>query len=269
MPSLHNTLIFKACRHFSRDYGVRATVRGGTTLIPEVSDNDFRTYSGVRDMDINISENGEATRVDAFFLISKNVTRHSGTPTGGSGSGWRNRAVPETVENYQGDAVDTIIDGFQYDLFLLPSHFTATSVRLRFNGTGIQIYELMLLELALELDANTSDFVAIDPTDTERQAQLDTNPSGTVTRGLGYGGNRKRRVIDYTLEMIPGESNVENPDEFLYFMERNPRIVFTEAFTETPQYVYPAIFGSLRIPVRYRNDYKPAGYTLPFRVMER
>ena len=269
MASLHNVLIFRACRHFSRDYGARVTVRGATTPIPEVSDNDFLTYSGVRDMDINISEAGNPTRVDAFYLISKNVTRHSGTPTGGSGSGWTNRVVPDTVLNYQGDAVDTTVDGFQHDLFLLENPFTATSVRLRFQGRGIQIYELMLLELALELDANKTDFTEIKPTDTERQAQIDTSPSGIVNRRPGYGGDRKRRVLDFTLEMIPGESNVDNPDEFLYFMEKNPRIVFAEAFTETPQYVYPAIFGSFRIPVRYRSDYKPAGYTLPFRVMER
>ena len=269
MPSLHNTLIFKACRHFSLDYGARVTVRGATTLIPEVSDNDFLTYSGVRDMDINISEADNPTRVDAFYLMSKNVTRHTGTPSGGSGTGWTNRDVPNTVLNYQGDPVDTTVDGFQHDLYLLPSYFTATSVRLRFQGTAIQIYELMLLELALELDANKSDFVAINPTETERQARLDTNPTGTVSRAIGYGGSRKRRVIDFTLEMIPGVSEVDNPDEFLYFMEKNPRIVFAEAFTETPQYVYPVIFGSLRVPVRYRSDYKPAGYNLPFRVMER
>ena len=157
MTSTHNTLIFKACRHFFSDYGSRVTVRGATTVIPEVSDNDFLTYSGVRDMDINISEDGNPTRVDAFFLISKNVTRHTGTPTGGSGSGWSNRAVPATVLNYQGSAVDTTVDGFQHDLYLLDTHFTATSVRLRFQGRGIQIYELMLLEMALELDANKSD----------------------------------------------------------------------------------------------------------------
>ena len=269
MPSIHNTLIFKACRHFLPDYGGRVTERGAPTLIPEVSDNDFLTYSGVRDMDINISESGNPTRVDAFYLMSKNVTRHTGTPSGGSGSGWSNRDVPATVQNYQGGAVETTVDGFQHDLYLLSSHFTATSVRLRFQGRGIEIYELMLLELGLELDANSSDFVAIDPSDTERQGRVDTNPIGTVTRPVGYGGSRKRRVIDFTLEMIPGVSNVDNPDVFLHFMEHNPRIVFAEAFSETPQYVYPAIFGSLRVPVRYRSDYKPAGYTLPFRVMER
>lgn len=246
------------------------TVRGGTTVIPEVSDNDFLTYSGVRDMDINISENGAATRVDAFFLKSKNVTRHTGTPSGGSGSGWSNRNVLATVKNFKKKTVNTTVDGFQHDLYLLSSSFTATSVRLRFQGRGIQIYELMLLELALELDANRSDFVAINPRDTERQvSELDSNPSGAVRHQLGYGGHRKRRVINFTLEMIPGVSDVENPDEFLYFMEKNTRIVFAEAFTETPEYVYPAIFGSKRVPVRYRSDYKPAGYHVPFRVMER
>ena len=269
MPSLHNTLIFRACRHFSRDYGVRATVRGGTTAIPEVSDNDFLTYSGVRDMDIDISEAGNPTRVDAFYLISKNVTRHTGTPSGGSGSGWSNRDVPATVLNYQGNAVDTTIDGFQHDLFLLENPFTATSVRLRFQGRGIEIYELMLLELALELDANRTDFVEIKPSDIDRTGSVDPNPRGSVRRGAGYGVSRQRRVIDFTLEMLPGESNVDNPDEFLYFMEKNPRIVFAEAFSENPSYIYHAIFGSTRIPVRYRSDYKPAGYNLPFRVMER
>ena len=165
MASLHNTLIFRACKHFSLDYGGRVTKRGATTVIPEISDNDFLTYSGVRDMDINISESGNPTRVDAFYLMSKNVTRHIGTPTGGSGSGWTNRDIPETVQNYQGEDVDTTVDGFQHDLYLLPTHFTATSVRLRFQGRGIQIYELMLLELALELDANKTDFTEIKPTD--------------------------------------------------------------------------------------------------------
>lgn len=269
MASLHNTLIFKACRHLSRDYGERVTVRGATTIIPEVSDNDFLTYSGVRDMDINISENGNPTRVDAFFLISKNVTRHTGTPTGGSGRGWTNRDVPDTVDNYQGESVSTTVDGFQHDLFLLENPFTATSVRLRFQGRGIEIYELMLLELALELDANRSDFVAIDPSEVDRAGGVDPSPAGAVNRRLGYGGSRPRRVINFTLEMIPSVSENDNPDEFLYFMEKNPRIVFAEAFTETPEYVYPAIFGSFRVPVRYRNDYKPLGYNLPFRVMER
>ena len=270
MPSLQNFLIFKACRHFTRDYGERVTVHGDTTIIPEVSDNDFLTYSGEQDMDVDISENGNhPTRVDAFFLKSKNVTRHTGTPTGGSGSGWSNRDVPDIVQNFRRQAVNTTVDGFQHDLYLLPSHFTATSVRLQFEGVGIEIYELMLLELALELDVNQGDLTEIDPRDTERQAELNPNPSGRVNLGLGYGGGRKRRVIDLTLEMIPGKTSVDNPDEFLYFIEKNQRIVFSEAFAETPQYVYPAIFGSLRVPVRYRSDYKPAGYNLPFRIMER
>ena len=269
MASLHNTLIFKACRHFSRDYGERVTVRGATTLIPEVSDNDFLTYSGIRDMDIDISERGNPTRVDAFFLKSKNVDRHTGTPAGGSGSGWMGRDMPGAVENVKGDSVDTTVDGFQHDLYLLSSHFTATSVGLQFEGTDVKIYEVMLLELGLELDANRSDFVAIAPREVDRQSWLDKSPVGSVNRGLGYGGSRKRRVINFTLEMIPGVSENDNPDEFLYFMEKNPRIVFAEAFSEHPPNVYPAIFGSLRVPVRYRHDYKPAGYNMRFRVMER
>lgn len=269
MPDLHNVLIFKSCRHFSRDYGERVTVRGATTLIPEVSDNDYLTYSDVRDMDVDISEGSHPTRVDAVFVKSKGVTRYSGAPLGGSGSGWSDRDMPETVENVKGDAVGTTVDGFQHDLYLLPSHFTATSVGLRFEGTDVKIYEVMLLELGLELDANRSDFVAIAPREVDRQSWLDKSPVGSVNRGLGYGGSRKRRVINFTLEMIPGVSENDNPDEFLYFMEKNPRIVFAEAFSEHPPNVYPAIFGSLRVPVRYRHDYKPAGYNMRFRVMER
>ena len=268
MSSLHNTLIFKSPQHFARVHGERVTVRGAETVIPEVSDNDFRTYSGVRDMDIDISKAGAPTRVDAFFLKSKNVTRHTGTPTGGRGRGWTQRTVPDMLQNAKGEAVRTLVDGFQHDLFLLANAFTATSVRLRFQGRSIEIYELMLLELAYELDANRSDFVSRAPTETERQAWVDkANPAGTVRRALGYGGDRKRRIIDFTVEMIPGVSTVGNPDEFLYFIEKHPRIVFAEAFTETPASVYPAIFGSLRVPVRYRHPYKPAGYQMSLRIM--
>ena len=57
--------------------------------------------------------------------------------------------MPATVKNWEGTEVSTVVAGFQHDLYLLDSHFTATSVRMTFTGTDAKIYEIMLLEFGI------------------------------------------------------------------------------------------------------------------------
>lgn len=268
MPSIHNTLIFKACRHILKNRH-RVTQHGTSIPIPAVADNDFNTFSDVIDYNINIANGSDPSRVDAVFVKSKGVTRHDGTPTGGSGTGWTQRQIPQTVTNYEGDAVDTGVDGFQHDLFLLPSPFTATSVRVQFAGTGIEIYEIMLLELGVEINANERDIREIEPKQVDRTGQIDGSPTGQLSRSPGTDNARHRRNIDLTLNIIPDVTLIQNVDEFLYFLEDNPHFVLVEEFSRHPKWIYPAINGSTRIEVRYLTDYKPNGYAVPFRVLER
>ena len=62
------------------------------------------------------------------------IEGHSAEPTGGTGVGYSNRGMPSTMKNWEGTDVSTVVAGFQHDLYLLDSHFTATSVRLTFTG---------------------------------------------------------------------------------------------------------------------------------------
>lgn len=268
MASLNNTLIFKECLH-TLEHRSRVTEHSTSNVIEAVGDNDYSTFSDIRDYNINIADGSEPSRVDAVFVKSKGVTRYNGIPTGGSGTGWTQRQIRETIVNYEGDAVDTTVDGFQHDLFLLPSHFTATSVRLQFTGSNIEIYEIMLLELGIEIDANESGFLEIQPVQVDRTGGVDTSDSGQLSRGPGDSNARHRRNTDVTIQVIPGVSLMDNVDAFLFWLEDNPHFVIVEEFTRFPKWCYPAVNGSTRIEVRCLTDFKPNGYAVPFRILER
>ena len=51
---------------------------------------------------------------------------YSITPSGGTGSGFMDREIPETTKNIGGGEVSTVVNGFTHDLYPLPSRITAT-----------------------------------------------------------------------------------------------------------------------------------------------
>ena len=271
MPNLNNTLLFKDCVNYLGD-GARVSEFGNTSnIIRAAADNDYTTFSTETDYAINMAiDMATPTRVDAFFLKSKGVASHICTPTGGTGTGWTQRTLPSTVDNIRGESVSTTVDGFQHDLYLLPAHFTATSVRLQFTGTNVEIYEMMLLEVIQEIDATTSDFVEFQAEQADRAARVERSPIGSVSVISGE-GDREKRDVNMTVYIHPGGNTlIDSPDEFLYLLEANTRLVMAEGFSENPQWVYPAIVGSLEIPVPYHNStYKPLGYNMPILVRER
>ena len=68
--SLHNAILFKYPANYN-EANDRVTVRGATTVVSEVVDNDYTTYSAEDDVDVNIADaNGSPTRVDAIFIKS-------------------------------------------------------------------------------------------------------------------------------------------------------------------------------------------------------
>lgn len=272
IASLHNALFFKACRHYASDAEpdpTRVTEYGKkSNIIREVCDNDYRTSSKQNDLVVNISENGKPTRVDAFFVKGKRIRRHSGIPTGGSGSGWKNVDVPDTVVNWEGSHVATTVAGFQHHLYLLPKHFTATSVRLQFQGTDVQITELMLLEFGLEIDAN-SDFTQINTNFVDREGSVQSSPGGGVayTSPLGY--KRDRWEVEYTVRVgSPGKTLLKTPEDFLYWRAENRNHVFAMEPSRFPWRIFPATFMHKSLPVRYRTDDKTAGEVLTFQIAE-
>ena len=128
----------------------------------------------------------------------------------------------------------------------------------------------MLLEVIQEIDATTSDFVEFQAEQADRAARVERSPIGSLSVISGE-GDREKRDVNMTVYIHPGGNTlIDSPDEFLYLLEANTRLVMAEAFTENPQWVYPAIVGSLEIPVPYHNPtYKPLGYNMPILVRER
>ena len=266
-PSLHNTFIFRDCVNY-RNNGARVAEHGNASnIIRAVADNDRETFSTETDYAVDIAVDSLPTRVDAFYLVSKGVDTHAGTPTGGTGTGWTARTVPASVDNIRGESVSTVVDGLQYDLFLLDTHFTAESVRLQFTGTGIEIYEVMLLEIVQEINATYSDFLGYAAEQVNRTGRVERSPIG----GLSVvDSTREKRDVEMTVYIRPsGRTLIQSPDEFLYLLEANPRLTLAESFSENPSFLYPAIVGSLEIPVPYHSSYKPLGYDMTILIRER
>ena len=266
-PSLHNTFIFRDCVNYRNNGGRVAEHGNASNIIRAVADNDRETFSTETDYAVDIAVDSAPTRVDAFYLVSKGVDTHAGTPTGGTGTGWTARTVPASVDNIRGESVSTVVDGLQYDLFLLDTHFTAESVRLQFTGTGIEIYEVMLLEIVQEINATYSDFLGYAAEQVNRTGRVERSPIGAVSV---VDSTREKRDVEMTVHIRPsGRTLIQSPDEFLYLLEANPRLTLAEGFSENPSFLYPSIVGSLEIPAPYHSSYKPLGYDMTILIRER
>ena len=267
IASLHNALFFKECINYF-DNGGRVSEHGNASnIIREVADNDYQTFSTVTDYAIDMSRNNQPTRVDAVFIKSKGVTRHSGTPTGGSGSGWTDVDLPSTVKNWEGTDINTTVLGFQHHLLLMDQHFTATSVRVRFEGTNVELYEIMLLEFGISIDAN-GDFTEIATNFVDREGVIHSDPGGGIAYDSSIGDQRDKWEVDYVVRVVPGKTMLETPEDFLYWRAKNRNHVFCMEPSRFPWRIFPAVFVGKSVPVRYRTDDKLAGEVLNFRVAE-
>ena len=200
-------------------------------------------------------------------MKGQDIERHSAEPTGGTGSGYSNRRMPSTVKNWEGTDVSTVVAGFQHDLYLLDSHFTATSVRVTFTGTDVKITEIMLLEFGLEIDSN-ADFTEIATNFVDRTGVVHPDPSGGISYTPPLGGGRDRWQIDYAVKVVPGKTLLETPEDFLYWRAKNRNHVFCMEPSRFPWRIFPAVFVGKSVPVRYRTDDKTGGEILNFRVAE-
>ena len=188
IASLHNALFFKECVNYL-DRGARVSVHGNPSeLVRAVADNDYNTFTRQKDLVINIAVNGQPTRVDAILVKGQDIEGHSAEPTGGTGSGYSNRMMPLVVKNWEGSEVSTVVAGFQHDLYLLPSHFTATSVRMTFTGTDAKITEIMLLEFGIEIDSN-ADFTQISPDFVDRTGVVHPDAGDGIAYSPSIGMN--------------------------------------------------------------------------------
>ena len=268
IASLHNALFFRECVNYFGQ-GVRVSEYGNpSNIIRAVADNDYRTFTREKDLALNIAVNGQPTRVDAIFVKGIDIEGHSAEPNGGTGVGYSNRMMPDTVKNWEGTDVSTIVAGFQHDLYLLPAHFTAKEVRMTFTGADAKITEIMLLEFGLEIDAN-SDFTQINPDFVDREGVVHPDLGGGIVYDSPISADdRDKWEIDYVVKIVLGKTILQTPEEFLYWQSENRNHVSFMEPSRFPWRGFPSTFVKRRVQVRYRTDDKLAGEVLNFRVAE-
>ena len=68
MANLNNTLLFASPRNYSADND-RIEIRGTSTPVPEMVDNDYQTHSTEDDVDVNVADaDGNPTTIHALFV---------------------------------------------------------------------------------------------------------------------------------------------------------------------------------------------------------
>ena len=264
--SINNVIFFRDPVNYQDG---RITEHGTTTVVSEMSDNDYSTSSDEADIDINMEDaNGSPTAVDAVFLkYTGDISQYVFTPTGGVGSAFT-RTVPTTVDTYEGTTTSLEIGGFKHDLYELTTDTTATSVRMQFTGTP-SIYALMLLESGVEITTNGTgrSFSRIVPVRVDRTGSLRRMPNGGIRRVQPIGATRRKWEVDLQIEFR--RNATVTAKDFTYWQERNENCVFANEFSRNPDEVYPAAFMDLEMASPYRTLWKPQGKRIAFRIGER
>ena len=263
MASLSSTLIFKPAINYDGD---RVTVRGASTLVNEMTDNNYATFSTETDVDMDVSDGTNATKIDAIFLKTKNVDSYSFTPSGGAGDAFTDRDIPSTYETVDGRDQSAVVNGFQHEIYPLPSQVTATSVRLQFTGTHIRVYAVMLLELVAEL--KDGEFLETQPDKVDRTGRVQSFPDGSVDRVSPLGAARWKWETQCLLKIGSRNTTYDAPHEFLALKAANPEIVFIPEASRYPERAYPAEWG-LDVSIRLRGQSKSGGWVSTFRILEK
>ena len=267
LAMLQSTLFFKPSITYNGD---RVTVHGTSIIVREMTDNNYETYSSASDVLINTADaDGNPTTIHFIALKTKGVDAFSFQPSGGTGTGFSNRAMPTRFVATSGEDIPTLVNGFQHELYPLPDPVTATEVRLQFHGTDIEIYAVMLLELVAEI--RDGDFLDIFPDKVDRTGEIINFPDGGVDRVSRLGAERWKWETEYFLEVLPEGTAFDSVPKVLKFIGDNPHIVHAAEPARYPERIYPAEMVSLEISPEYRvkRGYQTGGSIVPFRVAER
>ena len=265
LAMLQSTLFFKPSITYA---GGRVTVHGTTTIVREMTDNNYETYSAESDVVINTANaDGNPTTIHFIALKTKRVDTFSFMPSGGTGSGFSNRVMPTRFVATGGEDIPTVVNGYQHELYPLPTEVTATEVRLQFHGTDIKIYAVMFLELIVEI--RDGEFLDILPDKVDRTGEIIEFPDGGVDRGDVIGAERWKWETEYPLKVRPEGTTFDTASKALKFISDNPNIVHAQEPARYPERIYPAIQAETEISEELQGKYKDGGRVVPFRVAER
>ena len=171
--SLHNAILFKYPANYN-EANDRVTVRGATTIVSEMANNEYTTYSDEDDVDVDIADaSGNPTAVwmpcssSVLVLIHIEAIRRGAMARVGQHGRYRIRSITSQVLRLKrrSTASNTICS---YSI----RHSPRQSVRLRFTGSDIKVYAVMLLQIVAQWDVNRIETLTADPEQIDRATNL-------------------------------------------------------------------------------------------------
>ena len=260
---MHSTLLCKPPINYEAG---RVEIRGTSTVVSEMTDNRYETFSDEDDVDIDVSDaDSNATKIEAVAFVSKNVDAYSLTPTGGTGSGFSDRDVPSSFDTRDGRSQSRVLGGFQWEFYPLPAQITATSVRLQFSGTDVEMYAVMLLELLTEI--RDGEFVDVIAEKVDRAGNVSESDTGRVDRASRLGAERWKWETQYLLNV--GEKLTFGSEaEVLRFLRDTPDVFCVQEAARYPARMHLAVVSDLELTPEQKGVYKGAGSLVPFSVAE-
>ena len=252
---------------------------GGRSQFRSVADNDYATYTDQTSMLLHIDTAGDgsgtARNFTDIFIKCSGVASYTAAFTDGvnipSPSPFP-RTLPATVKNDSGDAVSTIIDGYQHDLHNLwgdesTAKPKAKSITLTFTGSNVRIYEVMVLDRLLTLNADGG-FSRIEY-DSLETGSYETDLRGQRSYVPALGGTRDKWTCNLTLDSrrtATGRDTIA--DDLIHFIRRYKNFVFAPEYNRYPDRVFPAGWGDAQTAIRYISRWKGAGRKISFSVRE-
>ena len=250
---------------------------GGRSQYREVADNDYATFTTSTSMLLHIDTagdgSGDARDFTDIFVKGSGITSYSAALTDPVNiTSPQPRTLPDNVTNDSGDEVSiTDLDGFQNDLHNLWTDETAAkpkakSITLTFTGTSPKIYEVMVLDRLLTLNADEG-FSRIE---------YDSLDLGTVEpdlrKRLSYvppiGGERDKWLVNLSLYSPRRGARETISDKLIWFIRKYKNFVFAPEYKRYPARVFPALWPNPETQIRYLSRYKGGGRRVLFSVRE-
>ena len=250
---------------------------GGRSQYREVADNDYSTFTDQTSMLLHIDTLGngtgtardftdifvKATGVESYTAALTDPQHITGSPAA--------RTLPETVTNDSRDSVPIIVDGFQNDLYPLWTDEStakpkAKSITLTFTGKSPKIYEVMVLDRLLTLNADGGfsrieyDSLDLGVVEPDLRKRLSYVPA--------IGGERDKWLVNLTLYSPRRGARETISDKLIWFIRRYKNFVFAPEYNRYPDRVFPALWPSAETQIRYISRWKGAGRRVSFSVRE-
>ena len=249
----------------------------GRSQYREVADNDYATFTTSTSMLLHIDTAGDgsgtARDFTDIFIKCSGVASYSAALTDPVNiTSPQPRTLPENVTNDSRDTVPITVDGFQHDLHSLwedesTAKPKAKSVTLTFTGSNIRIYNVLVLDRRLSLNANGG-FSRIEY-DSIETGSYETDLRGHRSYVPALGGTRDKWLVNLTLDSrrtTTGRDTIA--DDLIHFIRKHKSFVFAPEPKRYPDRIFIAGWGEAQTAIRYISRWKGAGRRVSFSVRE-